>query len=175
MNRYYSAKFMALLFVCACADKGKEMETFECADYDPFFKPRIFTPIMIEDGDNGDYSRIDTLRTGEFFKAKLFRQFSNVPDSNGKDMIKEFKGYHFKLLMKDDLDPLYEKSWTRMNRYIIQVNDTAYLNIPVDSIIKYADNKVKWDAGYRCVFYKENCDVGYTISGTWFLVDTNAR
>lgn len=66
------------------------------------------------------------LVSGEHFKAKLFRQFQAIPDSNGVDMIKEFKGYSFSVLMDNDLDPNRLRSWTKMNKYMHQDGDTAF-------------------------------------------------
>lgn len=131
---------------------------------------RIFTPVLLRDKDTMNYwNRHDTLRAGEHFKARLFRQFHAIPDSNGVDMIKEFKGYSFRLLMDNDLDPNRQRSWTKMNAYMRQLGDTVFIDIPIDSVIKYADDQISWEAGYGVIFQKDNADTTYWISGTWTL------
>ena len=128
--------------------------------------------IIIQGHDSIRYSDPDTLISGEVFSAKLYRQYQQLKDSVGNDMIKKLEGYFFQVKLKEDTDPVYTKHWTSMNSFIITRDDTAYIEIPVDSVIKHADRRVKWQAGYRNIYYLNESDTTYTIAGEWVLVDS---
>jgi hypothetical protein len=102
-------------------------------------------------------------------------KFHYVSDSNGVNMIKDVKRNFFQILMKYDLDSLYVKSWTNMAQYISQNGDTAFISIPMDSVMKFSDQKVRWKSGYRLIFYKGNADTTYTIGGTCSLIDRRKK
>lgn len=128
--------------------------------------------IIIQEHDGLRYSDPDTMTSGEIFSAKLYRQYQQLKDSIGNDMIKELKGYFFQVKLKEDTDPIYVKHWTSMNAYILTKSDTAYIEIPIDSVMKVSDKKVRWQAGYRNIYYPDESDTTYTIAGEWVLIDS---
>jgi len=72
--------------------------------------------------------------------------------------------------MDNDLDPNRLRSWTKMNKYMRQDGDTAFIDIPVDSVIKYADETIRWKAEYRVIFNGDE-DTTYSIGGTWTFLE----
>jgi hypothetical protein len=163
--RKYLPFLLLTTLILSCTDNPKEKWKWDS---------QVYQPLLLRENDTAyDLNTADTLKAGEYFKAKLFKQFQNLRDSNGMEMIKEFKGYSFKILFKNDRDPAYTKSWTSMQSYVTQVNDTAFINIPIDSITKYSDKDVRWAAGYRLIFHKDNADTTYSIGGIWHLILAN--
>ena len=57
-----------------------------------------------------------------------------------------------------------------MNANMRQVGDTVFIDIPIDSVIKYADDKIRWQAGYEVIF-QSDADTTYWIGGTWTLLE----
>lgn len=79
-------------------------------------------------------------------------------------MIKEFKGYTFILLLDNDLDPLRFRSWTKMNEYMREVGSTVYIDIPVDSVIKYSNETIRWRAEYQLIFQNNASSLSHSHS-----------
>lgn len=79
-------------------------------------------------------------------------------------MIKEFKGYTFILLLDNDLDPLRLRSWTKMNEYMREVGSTVYIDIPVDSVIKYSNETIRWRAEYQLIFQNNASSLSHSHS-----------
>lgn len=79
-------------------------------------------------------------------------------------MIKEFKGYTFILLLDNDLDPLRFRSCTKMNEYMREVGSTVYIDIPVDSVIKYSNETIRWRAEYQLIFQNNASSLSHSHS-----------
>ena len=79
-------------------------------------------------------------------------------------MIKEFKGYTFILLLDNDLDPLRFRSWTKMNEYMREVGSTVCIDIPVDSVIKYSNETIRWRAEYQLIFQNNASSLSHSHS-----------
>lgn len=125
-----------------------------------------FTPSLITETDTTNYWGTDTLYAGDAFKAKLFRKFKTVRDSANQI---DFKGYVFKVKKKMNSSWAYDSSWSSMSTYMKVRNDTAYLDIPVDSLLTNADSTIAWYAGYTVTFHQNGTDTLYAISGTWHI------
>jgi hypothetical protein len=165
-----------LLFIaCACGQKNEApkdapLEIKKTKQSAWRWDYKVLMPVLLKENDTTNYAQgVDTLYPGQTFKARLFKPSLHMIDSTGKDMIQEFRDYIFEIKKKENADYAQNNSWTKMTQYFRVLNDTAYIQIPVDKLIADADNKIEWKAGYNVIFAKNNADTLYVISGTWHI------
>jgi hypothetical protein len=159
MVRYFlTAVVLLILISCSHSEKRNEW----------YWDAQIFNPYFFKEGEGQLYSGSDTLRRGERFRARLYKGFTDFKDSIGDNLIKEFKGYFVEIAVDTSRRPGIGYGFKRINNFIHLKEDTAFVDIPTDSLFKYNVAILNWRAGYRVIF-TDNSDTTYMVGGKWIL------
>ena len=138
--------------------------------YPSEWKYNDWTPFIMRDSDTTNYYNlhgvgVDTLYSGDIFKAKLFMPIREFYDSLGNNLILDEHEMHFSIGL--DTFPKYSvPDLTRIDKYLTVVKDTGYLEIPIDSLIsRYSWDSVLWRASIT-----PTADTTYAIEGNWIIM-----
>jgi hypothetical protein len=112
---------------------------------------------------------VDSLKPHSIFRAKLTRNFPETKDSLGNKLWNDFKGYFFEVSADTGKNWKVKYPFKKMNRYLSTRNDTAYIEIPTDTLYKFGYDSIVWTAGFN-IISTENTNDGYFTEGKWILL-----
>jgi hypothetical protein len=159
MKKYFTVA-LSILFLANCSSTERKEKWI--------WNTQVFNPHLIKEGQNRSYGGLDTLRPGQQLRAKLYKDFEVFNDSNGNNIIKEFKGYFLEIAADTSKQPGVEYAYKNVNQFIKVKEDTALIDIPTDSLFRYDVEVLKWKAGYHIIF-TDNADTTYMVGGKWIL------
>ena len=113
---------------------------------------------------------VDSLKPHSVFRAKLTRKFPGTKDSLGNKLWNDFKGYYFEVSADTGKNWKVKYPFKKMNKYLLTRNDTAFIEIPTDTLYKFGYDSIVWNAGFN-IISTENTSEGYFTEGKWILLE----
>ncbi|HYF68936.1 MAG TPA: hypothetical protein VD884_12420 [Ohtaekwangia sp.] len=132
-------------------------------------KLRSLIPYFEVEGISMDAGRIDSLKPHSLFRAKLSRRFLGTKDSLGNNLLNDFKGYYFEISADTARNWKVTYPFKKMSKFVTTRNDTAYIEIPTDTLYRYGYDSLLWNAGFY-IISTENTNEWHYLGGKWILL-----